>query len=131
MSISTTIKYVTPSPDATVEGSQVPLLNDASGYILHAGQQVKELNSVVDGDDSQVTLRIASNGAHSVIVSMVEITPATFLSQPDVGGVTWCAVANGQDVTFIAPALPGSKRTYEFDSPPSPPVKLRITVERA
>jgi hypothetical protein len=130
MSISTKIIYVN-RPTEIVTGSPVNLLQSSNGHIRHAGHQVQALESAVNGSDSQVTIRIASDGSHNAIMTSVQISsPIPVPTQPDVGGVTWSAVDRGQDITLMAPAATGSKREYFFDSPPQPAIKLGITVER-
>ncbi len=130
MSIISTISYVSP-PGATaqVTGSPVSLLQDSGGFIFHAGRQVKDIRAVISGADSQVTLRIASDGAHQVVVQKVTSTTPTPLSLANAGGVTWAAAGTGQDVVLTAPAVAG-EREYEFDASGQPAVKLKITVER-
>lgn len=130
MSIISTIKYVNPQgATAQVSGSAVPLLQDENGFIFHAGRQVSDIRTVISEADSQVTLRIASDAAHHVVVQKVTSTTPAPLSLANAGGVTWVAAGTSQDVMLTAPAVAG-EREYEFDASGQPAVKLTITVER-
>lgn len=131
MSIDTTIEYVTPvGTSAVVQGSPVPLSQDANGFILHNGKQVRIIMSKISGGDSDVVFQVTPTGTHTVIVEKVTITCPQVLSQSDLGGVKWSAAGSGQDITITAPAFVGGTRDYVFSEANQPPVKLKVTVIR-
>jgi hypothetical protein len=131
MTIETTIEYVSPpGAVATVMGSPILVNQDANGFILHAGNQVQAIRCKISDPDTKVTLSITPSGANTVIVEKITITCPQVLAQPDDGGVTWAAAANGQDITFTAPAFVNGKRDYVFSPFMQPPVKLKVTVLR-